>query len=247
MSSDVSEADLTEAMPGRPVRAYPALLSTEAEATAWARAGASAGSVVVAGYQVSPRGRGGTPWQVRLGQGLGFSLVMRPDLTAEREGWPYVVASLGISDALGGHATTLHWPDEVTHANGDRLAALGLTVQLGPQRTDWAVATVLVEAALPPRAPLLAAVTAAIERRAAQPPAGVIEDYRSRCATLGQKVLARMIPLGPAGPQVAGTAVDVLDDGALVLLTERENRVAVRPQNLGLLEPAEQRNGVHEL
>ena len=42
--------------------------------------------------------------------------------------------------------------------------------------------------------------------------------------------------MGPSGPEVVGEAVDVLEDGALVIRTERGSRVAVPPQNLGLLE-----------
>lgn len=238
LRDDLDLQAIEHALPGRPVRSYPALLSTEAEATAWARGGGEGGSLVVADYQISPRGRAGIPWEVTLGEGLCFSLVMRPDLIPDREGWPYIVASLGISDVLGGDDTRLRWPDLIEGANGESLAAVGFVVQLGPENTDWAVATVQVISASPPRVPLLVAVVEAIEQRATQAPTEVLEAYKSRCTTLGENVRARMIPLGAAGPQVVGTAADVLDDGALVLLTERENRVAVRPQNLGILEPA---------
>lgn len=50
---------------------------------------------------------------------------------------------------------------------------------------------------------------------------------------------ARLIPLGPGGPQVTGEAVDSVEDGALVVKTEKGNRVAVRPQHLGILEDPE--------
>lgn len=55
LSTDLSAHALAEALPGRPVRSYPAMLSTEADALAWARAGADDGAVVVAGYQAAPR------------------------------------------------------------------------------------------------------------------------------------------------------------------------------------------------
>jgi len=235
VSPDLGVDAVSAALPRRPVRCFPALLSTEAEATAWARAGAASGSLVVADYQASPRGRGGLPWTVRLGEGLGFSLVLRPDLTPEREGWLYVVASLGISDTLDN--ARLRWPDQVETADGARLAALGVTAQLGPQRTEWAVVTAHIESAPRPRSRLLAGVVEAIEQRVGEHPTEVLREYRARCITMGEHVLAQMIPLGPSGPQVAGTVVDVLDDGALVLRTAQERRVAVRPQNLGLLEP----------
>ncbi len=60
-------------------------------------------------------------------------------------------------------------------------------------------------------------------------------------ADLDHGILARALPRRPvrsypAGPVVTGRAVGVLSDGALVLRTERDHLVPVRPQNLGLLE-----------
>ena len=234
--TDLDEASLAAALGERPVRGYPALLATEPVAMAWAREGAPPGAIVVADYQASPRGRGGWPWTVRPGSGLGFTLLVRPELEPEREGWPYVPCLLGLHDAVGGPGSALVWPDAVCSASGEALARLGVHVELGPARTEWAVVTVLVEQAEPPRAPLLARVVAAMEQRLETPVDRVLEDYRARCSTLGQQRRARLIPLGPGGPEVTGEAVDVLADGALVLLTARGSRVAVPPQNLGLLE-----------
>lgn len=233
---DLTAEALATALPGRPLRSFPALLSTDAEARAWARAGAPAGAVVVADYQVSPRGRAGLPWRVRQREGLGFSLVLRPDLPAEREGWLYVTVTSALADVVGPDATVT-WPDEVW-AGAQRAAAVGVHVELGPAAAEWAVVTGLLPRAEPPRGGLLGEVVAAIERRAADPADAVLDDYRPRCRTLDRAVRARMIPMGPAGPQVTGRGVDVLADGALVIQTERGTRVAVRPQNLGLLEDA---------
>lgn len=232
LSASVLAAELGE----RPVRAYPALLSTEAVAMAWARQGAASGAVVVADYQASPRGRGGLPWTVRQGYGLGFTLILRPELPPDREGWPYVAALLGLHDVIGTDATSLSWPDTVLAPGDVVLARLGVYVELGPARTEWLTATVLVEDATPPRTELLDRLVTALERRLAAPAEEVLEDYLLRCTTLGRQRRARLIPMGPDGPEVTGEAVDVLADGALVLLTSRGNRIAVPPHNLGLLE-----------
>lgn len=236
LGDDLSSEALAEVMPGRSVRTYPAILATSADAFAWARAGAPEGAVVVADYQASPRGRAGLPWEVRPGQGLGFSLVLRPELPPEREGWLYSVAVSGIADVVGPEAR-IRWPDEVLR-EGAPAGAVGVHVELGPQRTDWAVVTALVLEAQPSRAPLLARLIAAIEDRYHGQAEAVLNDYLPRCETLGRRVRARLIPLGPSGPQVVGVAVNCLDDGALVLETDSGNRVAVRPQNLGILEEA---------
>jgi len=207
---------------------------------AWAREGGPSGAVVVADYQASPRGRGGLPWTVQLGRGLGFTLIHRDErLVLEREGWPYVAALLALHEVVGPPGSGLAWPDAVCAADGTTLARLGVYAELGSGRIDWFTITVLVEEADPPRAPLLARLADAVERRLAEPADDVLAAYRPHCTTLGRAWRARLLPLGPGGPEVNGEAVDVLADGALVLLTPRGHRVAVPPQNLGLLdEPA---------
>ena len=236
MTSDLDPEQLAQVLADRPVRSYRALLSTEPVAMAWAREDVASGAVVVADYQASPRGRGGWPWTVRPGLGLGFTLVVRPELEPEREGWPYVACLLGLHDVLGTTGAGLVWPDTVTSAAGQVLARLGVHVELGPSRTEWACVTVLVEDVVPPRAQLLSRLLGAVEQRLDQPAEQVLADFRPRCVNLGQSQRARLIPLGPGGPEVVGEAVDVLGDGALVLLTPRGSRVAVPPQNLGLLD-----------
>ncbi len=236
MTEDLAPALVEAALPGRAVRAYPALLSTEAEAMAWARHGAPPGAVVVADYQAAPRGRGGLPWSVHPGCGLGFTLIVRPPLPQEREGWPYVAGLLGLDDVVGAANTVLEWPDTLLDADGEVLARLGVYGEPGGHDLAWVSLTVLVEDALPPRAELLANVLEALEGRLAQSVDEVLAAYRPRCATLGRQCRARLIPMGPGGPEVTGEAVDVLADGALVLLTVAGRRVAVPPHNLGRLE-----------
>lgn len=236
MTSDLGPEALAAVLGDRPVRAYPALLSTESVAMAWAREGAPSGAVVVADYQASPRGRGGLPWVVQQGRGLGFTLLARPDLPLEREGWPYVASLQALHDVVGGEGTSMSWPDAVHAADGQVVARLGAYVEPGPGRTEWLTVTVLVESAEPPRGPLLGRLVDALERRLEAPAEQVLAEFLPRCATLGRSLRARLIPMGPGGPEVVGEAVDVLADGALVLLTARGHRVAVPPQNLGVLE-----------
>lgn len=226
--------ELVLALGDRPHRFYPALLSTEADAQAWARAGAAPGSVVTAGYQASPRGRAGLEWDV--GDGLAFSLVLRPAprLSAPREGWLYTVAVSGLADALG-EDTTIEWPDEVRH-EGMRVGAVGVYAEVGVLGVDWAVVNVLVARAWEPA--LVARIVEAIEARLAASSASVLADYLRRCETIGRAVNARLIPLGPGGPEARGTAVSSSMDGSLVLETEAGRRLAVPPQNLGVLEQA---------
>ncbi|CAN5196177.1 hypothetical protein BH20ACT24_BH20ACT24_12460 [soil metagenome] len=231
---DLSSEALAALLPGRPIRSYPALLSTAADALAWARSGAPEGGIVVADYQASPRGRAGLEWSVRPGRSLAFSLILRPDLSPEREGWLYTVAASGLHDALDG-ASTIEWPDQV-RAGQATIGAVGVEVELGPEGVAWAVLNVLVPDAAAPRGPLLERVVGSIEARYRSPAEAVLADYLGRCQTIGERVVAKLIPMGPSGLRVAGTATGSKTDGALVIETVRGSHVAVRPQNLGALE-----------
>ncbi|MBW3609842.1 MAG: hypothetical protein KY463_16225 [Actinobacteria bacterium] len=230
MSDDLSEATLAACM-DRPFRTYPALLSTDADAIAWARAGAPAGAVVVADYQVAARGRGGLPWDVRPGRDLGFSLVLRPRLAPEREGWLYTVATSALADVLGEQAT-IEWPDEIQRARA-MAAAVGIEVRLGGPTIKWAVVNVLIRDAEPPRGPLLGSVLQAIDARLAAAPAAVLADYVPLCRTIGRDVRVRL--LGGA-TRLQGRALEVLEDGALVIEAEGGRRVPVRPQDISSIE-----------
>ena len=222
---------LERALPSRPFRFYPAVLSTEADALAWARAGAPQGAVVTAGYQASPRGRAGFEWDV--GDGLAFSLVLRPRLPAPREGWVYTVAVSGLADALGEEAT-IEWPDTV-HCRGVQVGAVGAHVEVGPLGVEWAVVNVLIHE---PDPELVARIVEAIEARLPEASAPVLAAYLRRCDTIGRRVVARLIPLGPGGPEASGIAVSSSPDGSLVVETPEGRRLAIPPQNLGLLEQA---------
>ncbi len=236
LGPDLSPATLMGVLPERPIRTYPALLSTEADALAWARSGAPEGALVVADYQAAARGRAGLPWEVRPGRDLGFSMVLRPRLAPEREGWLYTVATSALADVLG-EQSTIEWPDEVRR-DDERIAAVGMQSELGPDVDNWAVITFLVPDPPSARAEFLAKIVVAVEARYESPSSAVLKDYLPRCETVGRAVSARLIPMGPTGQVVTGQAVSSLKDGALVIETGEKKRVMVRPQSLGLLEEA---------
>lgn len=234
LSDDLGEGELAAALAGRPVRSYPALLSTEADALAWARAGAPDGAVVVADYQAAPRGRSGLEWRVTPGTDLAFSVILRPALAVEREGWLYTLACTAVAETCGSDAT-IEWPDEI-HGRVGAPAAVGIRAEAGAHALAWAVVNVMIPGCRRPRATVLAQLLATLDELARRPADEVLDLHRSRCATLGRRVSATLLPLGPNAVRVAGTAATTLKDGALVISTDDERRMAVRPQSLGTIE-----------
>ena len=228
---DLAGDRLAAELAGRPVRSYPALLSTEADALAWARAGAPDGAVVVADYQAAPRGRSGLEWRVTAGVDLAFSVVLRPGIAVEREGWLYTLATVALAETLGS-AATIDWPDGV-RGSGRPAAAVGIRAETGAHALEWAVANVLIPYCRPPRSTVLARLLTALDALGRRPADEVLAEHRRRCATLGQRVSATLLPLGPNAVRLTGTAATTLKDGALVIVTDDERRVAVRPQSVG--------------
>ena len=231
---DLTEDALAAVLAARPLRSYPALVSTGAAAFDWAGSGAPDGAVVVADYQLSPRGHGGRPWTVTQGRGLGFSVVLHPQLAAEREGWLYTVVAGALAELRGPEAT-IQWPD-VIRVGDEVAAAVAIRTRLGQTGVEWAVVDVLVPDAEPPRGELLGAVLDAIDERRAAAAATLIEHYERRCETIGRQVRVRFI--AGTGPKVEGRAVATLDDGALLLELASGSRAPVRPQDVRAVEDA---------
>ena len=231
---DLAESRLAAELAGRPVRSYPALLSTEADALAWARAGAYDGAVVVADYQAAPRGRSGLEWEVLPGVDLAFSVVLRPGIAVEREGWLYTLGTVAVAETLSSSAT-IEWPDGVSTHGGAR-AAVGVRSEPGAHALEWAVVNVLVRDCPQPRSAVLARLLTALDELRQRPGDEVLAAHRKRCATLGRRVSATLLPLGPNAVRLTGTAATTLKDGALVIATDDGPRVAVRPQSVGTVD-----------
>jgi BirA family biotin operon repressor/biotin-[acetyl-CoA-carboxylase] ligase len=231
--SDLGPEAVADTLPGRPVRTYPAMMSTDADAVAWGRAGGPAGAVVVADYQAAARGRGGLPWTCRPGRDLGFSVLLRPQITPDDEGWLYIAAAVAVLDELGGDAA-VDWPDRIERG-GHHAADVAGHAGLGADGVDWAVVNVLVVDAPAPRAPLLARLVERVEALQEPDPA-TLARFLERCRTIGRSVCAHVIPTWPDGVQIRGTAATVLEDGALVIEEPGGRRMAVRPQHLARLE-----------
>jgi len=223
----LSDHALSRALEGAglsaPVRFEEVTRSTQETAARLAEEGAPEWTLVAAGHQTDGRGRLGRTWKDEPGAALLFSLVLRPSLPPELGS-----AMAEACDEVADQRAACKWPNDVLVAGrkaggilaesrlaGDRFefVALGVGVNLGAPPADLPEAG----AVQAEDADLLAAFLRAFAGRyePAHPAFArtVAAAYRTRCATLGNRVRATT----GRGAVVEGEAVDVDETGALLV------------------------------
>jgi BirA family biotin operon repressor/biotin-[acetyl-CoA-carboxylase] ligase len=122
---------------GRPLVATLKTGSTNDDALAAARDGAPHGALFVTEEQLAGRGRRGNTWLAPPGEGLLFSLVLRPPLRAERAPALALLAGLAVRAAVavlleraGSSARALvKWPNDVVIAGDKPRKLAGVLVE----------------------------------------------------------------------------------------------------------------------
>jgi BirA family biotin operon repressor/biotin-[acetyl-CoA-carboxylase] ligase len=235
--------------------------STNAIVAARAREGAPQGLVVVADHQTAGRGRLDRAWVTPPRAALTFSVLLRPELPAERWPWLPLLAGVAVLDAVedaGGPPCVLKWPNDVRYA-GRKLAGLlvervdtpagpaavlgiGLNVSTTVDELPVPGAASLASVGWPglDRGLLLARILEALGKRlrrwmveGGDPRRGLREDYLARCETVGQQVRVHL----PSGDHLVGIATDVDDDGGLQVETSA-GRVTVSAGDVVHVRPA---------
>jgi BirA family transcriptional regulator, biotin operon repressor / biotin---[acetyl-CoA-carboxylase] ligase len=198
-------------------------------------------TVLAAEDQVAGRGRFDRSWTSPPRAGLTFSVLLRPSVPLPAWGWLPLLAGVALHEAVDagtGRSTVLKWPNDLLADDGRKLAGIlaqagdgtvvigiGLNVDTRADELPVETATSLVLAGAEDidRTALLAAILTRLDARYAQwadcggdaAAAGLIDAYRSACATLGQRV---RVALGD-NTVVEGEAVDVDALGRLVVRT----------------------------
>jgi BirA family biotin operon repressor/biotin-[acetyl-CoA-carboxylase] ligase len=238
-------------VPWTRVAVVPSTGSTNADLLARAAelpAGPGEALVLAADEQTAGRGRLGRTWVSPPGASVSVSvLVAVPPAGAP---WLPLLTGLAVAEGIGsatGTATMLKWPNDVLlgePAPGKvsgvlvertaTAACLGLGINTAMTRDELPVpeasSLALHGVEVDPDA-LVAAVLARLEARlralaAASGDAeraGLAQDYRDRCSTIGREVVVRM----PAGQEPAGEAVGIDADGRLVVRTADGTRAVV--------------------
>jgi len=212
-----------------------------------AREGEPAGFVAVADHQTAGRGRLGRSWEAEPGSSLLVSVLLRPDLPAERLHLLTLAAGLSLADAVGsvaGVTAGLKWPNDLVvddrklagllaeadvAAGAARAVVIGagcnLTADAFPPELAHQATSVELEAGVPvDRDALLDAFLAALAGRLGDLDA-VLDDARTRSATLGRHVRVEL----PGDQVLEGAATALADNGSLIVRDDagHEHAVAV--------------------
>lgn len=135
LADDLAD-DLETERFGRSARSFASCPSTNAEAAAWARAGAPEGALVLTDHQTAGRGRLGRTWDDAPGQNLLLSLVLRPALPPSQLGLVTLAGGLAVADAVAAWTAPVEprikWPNDVL-LNGRKCCGMLLESSLGPE------------------------------------------------------------------------------------------------------------------
>jgi BirA family biotin operon repressor/biotin-[acetyl-CoA-carboxylase] ligase len=222
-----------------PVRFEEVTPSTQEVAQRLAAEGAPEWTLVAAAHQTEGRGRLGRAWQDRPGAALLCSVVLRPDLPADRGGLLTLLAGWAMATACRdlGRDVACKWPNDLlfgrapeerkvggilgeSELDGGRFAhvVLGVGVNLGDAPPGVAGAAGLGgvgdEALL---GAFLGHLAARYEPGHPAFVGAVLEGYRAVSATIGRTVRA-ITEGGHLG--VEGEAVDVDETGSLIVRTD---------------------------
>ena len=181
------------------------------------------GRVIVADHQTAGRGRAGRTWLDVPGAMLMFSALLR-DVPPDKAGLVSLQAGLAVARAVGDDAR-LKWPNDV-RLDGRKVCGIlgelssgyvvvGIGVNVGHAEGELpaeleATSIRIATGATPRRDDLCAAILRELDAVLGHD--GWLEEYRSRCETIGSRVRVEL-----TDGSYEGTAEQVRDDGALVV------------------------------
>lgn len=219
------------------------LTSTNLVLKDMARQGAPHGSLCLCECQTAGRGRLDRQWSSPEGQGVWLSVLLRPALKPEDAPLITFACALAMTKAVRqvtGLDARIKWPNDLV-LNGKKLcgillemgfdaqgmyvvAGTGLNIRRGAYPPELADRAISIEecADIPDRSAIIAAYLKALEDALSALEqdgfAGIAEDFRRDCITLGSQVHV----IG--AEDFAGVAEDIDETGALLVRTDGELR-----------------------
>ena len=213
-----------------PIRVVRTTASTNADVRALAEQGAAHGTAVRAWEQTQGRGRLGRQWLTAPGEAVLLSVLIRRPLPADRVPMMALATAVAITDVIP--ELRIKWPNDLLCPSGGKVSGILCEAEFLQGRLDYAVLGVGLnvhghpgiagstcwDEAVAERAwsvpDLAEGLHRAILARMAQLETRtepVLDDWRSRSHTLGQRVRVSGLE---------GVALDLDRDGALLLQTE---------------------------
>lgn len=216
--------------------------STNDDALAAAKAGAAHGALFGAETQLRGRGRRGSAWSSAAAEGLWFSLLLRPELSAEATPGLALCAGLAVREAAAARVSSsvvVKWPNDVlvgayklagvlveSQVSGARLSSVVVGIGINVEQREFpatlagsATSLALLEASDRQRESLLVDVLLAFEVRLrlleARGIAGLADELRLHDALLGHSLRVDDREGVAAGIDDSGRLLLRLADGTL--------------------------------
>jgi BirA family biotin operon repressor/biotin-[acetyl-CoA-carboxylase] ligase len=227
---------------GHTVFAFDSIDSTNTFAKSLDRTVAPHGSLVIAEEQTAGRGRLQRNWVSAHGENLLFSVILYPEFDTEKMALLPFAGSLAVSDAVEAVtelSVTCKWPNDVL-INGKKVCGMLLESTSGPsgiERIVLGIGLNVNQTEFPPellykasslqleagvtvdRLKLLQSVLEALELRYEQlssfPSGRLLNDWKSKALLFGKKILVLEGEFS-----YTATALDVAEDGSLIIRTE---------------------------
>lgn len=236
---------------GRRIHTFAELPSTNDEAHRLADAGALHGEVVIADVQTGGRGRRGRSWVSLPGKSLTFSVVLRPSLPPVRAPEITLASAVALAEAsreLGARSARIKWPNDI-ECRGRKLAGLLTELRAEPDRIRHAVLGVGYNCSLEMHdfpeelRPVATSLLVESGERAARPLVLArllehLEEWLSLHETEGfgpvrdrwrelSSTLGSTVRITGEGTPIEGEAVDLAEDGALLVRARGRDLVRV--------------------
>ena len=250
LSAEAVQAGLQTAFLGRKTIFHPQLDSTQNQAKSLGEQGAPEGTVVLAESQTQGRGRRGRTWTA-IPHGVAMSVILRPDFPPDQAPHFPLLAGVAVGRAISRVCSLtpgLKWPNDILisgmkvvgilaelDAEMDRINAVYLGIGLNVNATPQDIPAELTETATSLRIQAGGEIDRLVLVRA------VLEELESayityqtegfapiRQAWKGQSItLGKMVRITSGRTALTGTAVDMLESGALLIRTADESEVSV--------------------
>jgi BirA family biotin operon repressor/biotin-[acetyl-CoA-carboxylase] ligase len=242
---------LTSRWLGHTIHFYQQVNSTNGTALELAQQGVPEGTIVLAEQQLRGRGRGDRSWHSPPGVGIYCSIILRPKLLPSMGQLITLMTAVAVAKAVSVKTSLspqIKWPNDIL-VNQNKVGGILLEGKATPKSLEYAVIGIginvnhtsadLPENLLAEASSLRMELGETVERNELtaqlffeleslyeiiqqEDSAIILEQWRSLSATLGQRV--RVIQKDRV---IEGVAVDVNEEGALLLRTEEDSLIEV--------------------